>query len=938
MWLLGLISILLLIGLPILAIVAFLRTSKLIDQQSRFEKLVTARIRAIEDQLAELAGSGVAPATVITEKNPGESVSEEPADSATIADVAQENDPDDAPPDDEPDEEAVAETPVSQEEPDELPAAARSTPWPVRQKPETRPFDVESLVGGRWSVLLGGLALALGVVFLVKYSIEEGLLGPGPRTVLGGLFSALLLGAGEWLRRSDRDFDLPVYAKADVPGILTGAGVIGAFATLYAAHALYGFIGPAFAFIALSVVGIAALLLSSIHGPKLAAVGVLGAYATPLLVASNEPNPIALAIHVLIVTAVVMAIAHIRSWSWLAIAGIAASCAWIILSAIGGGVLSGAAGIILMTGIALIFASLSYLREPDDIADRQTDWISVFAFGALTFSFFGQLIINTELPATASAILLSIIIAGLAGYRTSTAPIALCASIISLLAIASASLDLEIVDGIVQTSDYSRGLVPPDIAAYITNAFIIALPSSAFVLWGTRRTFFDAPVSSAWLASAVGVIAFFGLVIAYLRIAPFETRPAIGAVALGIAALFSVATEYFIRLAPENKQHPVPAAFAVSGIASACFAISVSLDTGWMPLAFGLTAFGITTVYRARPVSTLPWLALAAAVICGFTLFVNMPFELPDVSGTLLFNGLIVLLGIPALALIAGGEFLRRAGTEPPSVTHIGLTAGGLAVAGLFTGMEITHVVNGGDLSNSEQSLAETAGHALAAMGFAMGLQRLAQRSEVQIYDKASQVAGILSVVIAGVGLLAVYNPAIEGAAVGTGTIFNLLLPGYLLTAVAAAVVALMARPVRPRWYTLMYAALSGLLFFTYFSLMLRKAFQGQHLDLLRPTGDLEFWLYSPLWLVMGAILLAIGLKLKSLPIRIASGLLIALTIIKVFLMDMSALTGILRAFSFIGLGLSLIVIGRFYQRILTRQAKAEQIAEERPDNDDHNT
>ena len=146
-----------------------------------------------------------------------------------------------------------------------------------------------------------------------------------------------------------------------------------------------------------------------------------------------------------------------------------------------------------MTAIGLIFASLSYLREPDDIADRQTDWISVLAFGALTFSFFGQLIINTELPATASAVLLSIIIAGLAGYRTSTAPIALCAAIISLLAIAAASLDLEIVDGIVQTSDYSRGLVPPDIAAYITNAFMIALPASAFLLWGTRRTFFDAP-------------------------------------------------------------------------------------------------------------------------------------------------------------------------------------------------------------------------------------------------------------------------------------------------------------------------------------------------------------------------------------------------------------------------------------------------------------
>jgi hypothetical protein len=36
-----------------------------------------------------------------------------------------------------------------------------------------------------------------------------------------------------------------------------------------------------------------------------------------------------------------------------------------------------------------------------------------------------------------------------------------------------------------------------------------------------------------------------------------------------------------------------------------------------------------------------------------------------------------------------------------------------------------------------------------------------------------------------------------------------------------------------------------------------------------------------------------------------------------VFLIDMSALNGAMRAFSFIGLGLSLLAIGRFYQRIL---------------------
>jgi uncharacterized membrane protein len=48
----------------------------------------------------------------------------------------------------------------------------------------------------------------------------------------------------------------------------------------------------------------------------------------------------------------------------------------------------------------------------------------------------------------------------------------------------------------------------------------------------------------------------------------------------------------------------------------------------------------------------------------------------------------------------------------------------------------------------------------------------------------------------------------------------------------------------------------------------------------------------------------------------------IAVTILKVFLVDMSNLTGAYRAFSFIGLGLVLVAIGWLYQRILFRQTK----------------
>ena len=61
----------------------------------------------------------------------------------------------------------------------------------------------EERLGTRWVVWIGGLTLALGGFFMVRYSIEAGLLGPGVRVFLGGLFALALLGAGEWTRRKE---------------------------------------------------------------------------------------------------------------------------------------------------------------------------------------------------------------------------------------------------------------------------------------------------------------------------------------------------------------------------------------------------------------------------------------------------------------------------------------------------------------------------------------------------------------------------------------------------------------------------------------------------------------------------------------------------------------------------------------------------------------
>jgi uncharacterized membrane protein len=186
----------------------------------------------------------------------------------------------------------------------------------------------EERIGTRWVVWIGGLALALGGFFLVRYSIEAGLLGPRVRTFLGGLFALALLAGGEWTRRKESIADIEALPIANIPAILTAAGTAVAFATVYAAYALYDFIAPATAFILLGLVALGTLAAALLHGPALAGLGVVGAFATPILVSSDKPDYWALYIYLAIVTAAALGLARIRLWRWLAVTTIALALLW----------------------------------------------------------------------------------------------------------------------------------------------------------------------------------------------------------------------------------------------------------------------------------------------------------------------------------------------------------------------------------------------------------------------------------------------------------------------------------------------------------------------------------------------------------------------------------------------------------------------------------
>src|SRR5262249_20096459 len=203
-------------------------------------------------------------------------------------------------------------------------------PPPIAQPaPAAARESLESRVMQRWAVWLGGVALALGAVFLVKYSIEQGWFGPEARVLAGVLLGLLLWALAEWIR--ERDVHVPLVGTTrteTIPAALASAGSVSLFASIFAAYQLYHFIGPLVTFALLTVVAVATVLLSLLHGVMMAWLGIAGVYAVPMLVTTPEPSALGLLGYIGIATAGSTALLRWRGWGWLAWLALAGASFW----------------------------------------------------------------------------------------------------------------------------------------------------------------------------------------------------------------------------------------------------------------------------------------------------------------------------------------------------------------------------------------------------------------------------------------------------------------------------------------------------------------------------------------------------------------------------------------------------------------------------------
>jgi uncharacterized membrane protein len=419
------------------------------------------------------------------------------------------------------------------------------------------------------------------------------------------------------------------------------------------------------------------------------------------------------------------------------------------------------------------------------------------------------------------------------------------------------------------------------------------------------------PIAVLWSATAV-VTPIAILTALYLRIAEFDRSIPFAGAALLLAALYASATELLSKRQPRPGLAGAAAVFAAGAVAALALALTFALEKGWLTVGLALMVPGIAWISERRPLPALRYLAAALVVLVVLRVGYEPRIVGDDVGTTPLFNWLLYGYGVPAASFWYGGYLLRqRADDVPARMTD----SAAILFTVLLAVLQIRHYMNNGQVFRQSTALAEVALQVSVGLAMTIGLERLRMRTNSVVHNVGALLIFALTVVAIVLGLMLSLNPQLTGRPVGGG-FFNLILLGYAVPAVLAAILALIARNTRPLAYRVIAATAAVSLAVMYLGLEVRTLYHGAILT-RGATSDAEQYTYSAVWLVFGVLLLVVGFLLRSQPARLASAAVVALTIAKVFLVDMADLTGIFRALSFIGLGAVLVGIGWLYQRLL---------------------
>jgi uncharacterized membrane protein len=236
-----------------------------------------------------------------------------------------------------------------------------------------------------------------------------------------------------------------------------------------------------------------------------------------------------------------------------------------------------------------------------------------------------------------------------------------------------------------------------------------------------------------------------------------------------------------------------------------------------------------------------------------------------------------------------------------------------LALCFVFVSLEVRHGFDR-EMNSKAIQLLEWGTYVLAwsMMGFVLiAINHWVKQSMLK---QLGQLLGAVSICTAILGPVLIASPLWHEDSVGSMYILNWLLYLYALPAGLGVAWAWLSRDNQP--VARLCAVVSLVLCFVFISLEVRHVF---HSPILKggTISNAEMYTYSTAWIIFGGLLLALGIIKQSMALRYASLAVMLLSVAKVFAYDMRHLEDLYRVVSFLGLGISLLLLGFVYQRFV---------------------
>ena len=264
------------------------RIGNLLYRQSVFYK----EIKQLENELAELKRQSnfSSVSATNTVKTPAEKPTERPVEKPIER-------PTETPA------EKTTETPV---------ITAPSTPKPQFSLPTInrpkQPSDLEKIIGESWSNKIGILIVIIGVAIGAKYSIENELISPLTRIILGYLVGIGLLGFGIKLKPKFEGYS----------AVLVSGSISIFYFITYFAYSFYNLIPQILAFAMMLIFTVFTVFAAiKYNRVVIAHIGLIGAYAVPFLLSSGSGRVDILFSYMLIINLGILFISIKRDWKTL---------------------------------------------------------------------------------------------------------------------------------------------------------------------------------------------------------------------------------------------------------------------------------------------------------------------------------------------------------------------------------------------------------------------------------------------------------------------------------------------------------------------------------------------------------------------------------------------------------------------------------------------